>query len=56
MSATITEKEIAVEPAAHGAWAEGRRIFIELTDSRIISFPADRFKRLNPPLTNSLNR
>lgn len=46
MSATITEKEIAVEPAAIRAWAEGRRIFIELTDSRIISFPADRFKRL----------
>jgi len=46
MSATITEKEISVEPAAIRAWAEGRRIFIELTDSRIISFPADRFKRL----------
>ena len=40
------EKEISVEPAAIRAWAEGRRIFIELTDSRIISFPADRFKRL----------
>jgi hypothetical protein len=46
MSATITEKEISVEPTALRAWAEGRRIFIELTDSRIISFPADRFKRL----------
>lgn len=46
MSATIIEKEISVEPAAIRAWAEGRRIFIELTDSRIISFPADRFKRL----------
>ncbi|MCL4456711.1 MAG: DUF2442 domain-containing protein [Nitrospirae bacterium] len=46
MNATIIEKEISVEPAAIRAWAEGRRIFIELTDSRIISFPADRFKRL----------
>ena len=46
MNATIIEKEILVEPAAIRAWAEGRRIFIELTDSRIISFPADRFKRL----------
>ncbi|PIX87382.1 MAG: DUF2442 domain-containing protein [Nitrospirae bacterium CG_4_10_14_3_um_filter_44_29] len=46
MNATIIEKEISVEPAAIRAWAEGRRIFIELTDSRIISFPAYRFKRL----------
>ncbi len=46
MNATIIEKEISVEPAAIRAWAEGRRIFIELTDSRIVSFPADRFKRL----------
>jgi len=46
MNAVIIEKEISVEPAAIRAWAEGRRIFIELTDSRIISFPADRFKRL----------
>jgi hypothetical protein len=46
MSGTIVEKEITVEPTAIKAWAEDRRIFIELTDSRIISFPADRFKRL----------
>ncbi len=46
MSATIVEKEISVEPAAIKAWAEGRRVFVELTDSRIISFPADRFKLL----------
>jgi len=46
MNAVIIEKDISVEPAAIRAWAEGRRIFIELTDSRIISFPADRFKRL----------
>ena len=24
-------------------WTEGRNIFLELTDKRIISFPADRF-------------
>lgn len=32
--------------AAIRAWAEGRTIFIELTDGRIIGFPADRFKIL----------
>lgn len=35
-----------LEPAAIRAWAEDRRIFLELTDGRIISFPAKRFKRL----------
>lgn len=28
------------------AWAEGRRIFLKLTDGRIFGFPADRFIRL----------
>jgi hypothetical protein len=35
-----------VEPAAIWAWTENRTIFIELTDGRIIGFPADRFKIL----------
>lgn len=34
------------EPAAIRAWAEKRRIFIELTDGRVIGFPAARFKLL----------
>lgn len=46
MSTISLEKELIIEPAAIRAWAEGRMIFIELTDSRIIGFPADRFKRL----------
>lgn len=46
MSVTVIEKELSVEPAAIRAWAEGRRVFVELTDSRIISFPADRFRIL----------
>jgi len=31
------------EPIALNAWSIGRTIFIELTDGRNISFPADRF-------------
>ncbi len=46
MNVTAVEKETIVEPAALKAWAEDRRIFIELTDGRIISFPADRFRLL----------
>ena len=43
MSTIIIEKEANVEPAAIRAWAEERTIFIELTDGRIIGFPANRF-------------
>jgi len=46
MSVITVEKEITVEPAAIKAWAEGRRVFVELTDGRIVGFPADRFRIL----------
>ncbi len=46
MSITSVEKESYVEPAAIRAWAKDRMIFVELTDGRIIGFPADRFKIL----------
>jgi len=28
------------------AWSEGRMIYLELTDGRIVGFPADRFRIL----------
>ncbi|MFA6056231.1 MAG: DUF2442 domain-containing protein [Thermodesulfovibrionales bacterium] len=46
MSTTTAEKDLTVEPAALRVWAEKRMIFIELTDGRIIGFPADRFRIL----------
>ncbi len=46
MSTTSIEKEVLVESASILAWADGRMIFIELTDGRIIGFPAGRFKIL----------
>ena len=46
MKSTALEKE-TVEPSAIKTWAEKRTIFIELTDGRIIAFPADRFKILS---------
>lgn len=45
MNSAAFEKE-PVETAPIKAWAEKRTIFIELTDGRIIGFPADRFKLL----------
>ena len=46
MNSIALEKE-TVEPVAIRAWAEKRIIYIELTDGRIIGFPADRFKILS---------
>ena len=53
MSTIIIEKAVSVEPIAISveptairAWAEGRTIFVELTDGRIIGFPANRFRIL----------
>ena len=46
MSTTAVEPRIPVEPAALRAWAEGRTIYIELHDGRILGFPADRFRLL----------
>ena len=46
MSTIIDEPHVAVEPVALRAWAEGRTIFVELHDGRIVGFPADRFRIL----------
>jgi hypothetical protein len=43
---TLAVKNESVEPAAIRAWTEKRTIYIELTDGRIIGFPAGRFKLL----------
>lgn len=45
MNSSVAERE-TVEPAAIRAWVEKRTIYVELTDGRIIGFPADRFKIL----------
>jgi hypothetical protein len=43
---TLAIKNESVEPAAIRAWAEKRIVYIELTDGRIVGFPASRFKLL----------
>ena len=43
---TLAMKNETVEPTAIRAWAEKRTIYVELTDGRIIGFPASRFKLL----------
>ncbi|MBM4137530.1 MAG: DUF2442 domain-containing protein [Nitrospira sp.] len=56
MSFISVEKDVVVEPAAIRSWAEGRTIFIELTDGRIIGFPADRFKILKNATDEQLKK
>jgi hypothetical protein len=46
MSTTTVDGTIATEPIALRVWIEGRMVFLELTDNRIVGFPADRFLRL----------
>ena len=53
MNPEINRRE-TVEPAAIRAWAEGRTIYIELTDSRTIGFQADRFKLLSKATNEQL--
>jgi len=43
MNFTKSEIDIIAEPIAVAAWSEARKIFIELADGRVVSFPANRF-------------
>lgn len=54
MSTTIVETIPATEPTAMRVWVEGRMVFLELTDGRIIGFPANRFSRLRNASTEQL--
>ena len=42
------------EPAAIKVWTEKRMIYLELTDGRILGFPADRFRILSLASENQL--
>jgi hypothetical protein len=46
MNTTLADSSVSAEPAALRAWTEKRMIYVELTDGRIVGFPAARFKRL----------
>ena len=46
MSVMAISKEVDVEPSAIRVWVEGRIVFVEMTDRRIVGFPADRFEIL----------
>ena len=56
MTPSTAIKESNTEPAAIRAWVDGRLIYIELTDGRIIGFPADRFKLLSQATDEQLTQ
>ncbi|MCL2639870.1 MAG: DUF2442 domain-containing protein [Phycisphaerales bacterium] len=47
MSFTTIDTSLTTEAVATRVWADGRTIFLELSDGRIVGFPADRFKLLH---------
>jgi len=54
MNTSAIGEATRAEPAALRAWAEGRTIFVELTDGRLIGFPADRFRILKQATAEQL--
>jgi hypothetical protein len=46
MPTVSSTPDVATQACATRAWAEDRRIFLELSDGRVLGFPADRFKLL----------
>jgi hypothetical protein len=56
MSSISVEQEVISEPVAIKAWAEARIVYVELTDGRIVGFPAKRFKLLKDATDEQLKK
>ena len=56
MTTTTADSIQATEPAALRVWVDQRTVFLELTDGRIIGFPADRFKILQKATNEQLQK
>ena len=54
MNAIVADSVAVVEPAALRVWVENRMVFLELTDGRIVGFPANRFRRLRDATAEQL--
>ena len=42
----MNRNEVVAEPVATDVWVKKRLIYLQLTDGRIVGFPASRFKLL----------
>jgi hypothetical protein len=47
MSSTTADLQRPAEPCALRVWVEGRTVYLELADGRVVGFPADRFRILS---------
>lgn len=56
MSFMVVDKSTELEPIAMNVWVKDRMIYLELTDFRIIAFPADRFKILSKASNDELEK
>ncbi|MBE2233315.1 MAG: DUF2442 domain-containing protein [Anaerolinea sp.] len=55
MDTLISDQLVSLlEPTAMRVWVEDRYIFLELTDGRVIGFPADRFRILRSASSQQL--
>ena len=50
----MSSSTVELDPRAVRAWAQGRRVAMELTDGREVSFPADRFALLRAATPSQL--
>ncbi len=55
-NSTVIEPVGTTEPAALRVWITGRTVYVELTDGRVMGFPADRFRRLKEATTAQLQQ
>jgi len=55
ISSTTTDSSSITQAVALRVWVEKRTVFLELTDGRIVGFPADRFKLLHAATDDQLN-
>ena len=56
MNTTTADFVLTTEPAALRVWVAERMVFVELTDGRIVGFPANRFQRLKEASDEQLQK
>jgi hypothetical protein len=56
MSTANIDSSVTTEPAAIRVWVEGRMVFLELADGRVVGFPSHRFKRLRDATDEQLQK
>lgn len=56
MNASAVDEPKRTEVLALRVWTHRRTVFLELTDGRIVGFPADRFRRLREASEAQLKR